>query len=170
MPADPIQAAVLCLFPAMVIVAGLYDITTFTIPNWISIALGLAFIPAAFLTGSSWTEVGLCLAVGLGCFVLGVGMFAMNWIGGGDAKLMAAAGLWLGWPEVIRYLVFTGLAGGVLAVSLLALRSAWLRRYAAAGPTWMGRLATPGGSAPYGVAIAVGALAVFPFSPLLHAG
>jgi prepilin peptidase CpaA len=60
------------------------------------------------------------------------------------------------------FLVFTALAGGVLALGLLALRSGWVRPLAAAGPAWVERLARPGAAAPYGVAIAVGALASFP--------
>jgi prepilin peptidase CpaA len=66
-------------------------------------------------------------------------------------------------------MIVTGLAGGVLAVTLMAMRSVWLRRYAAAGPAWMNRLATPGAAAPYGVAIAVGALVTFPQSTLFGA-
>lgn len=165
-----IFSAVVVILPVLAVIAALHDLTTMKIPNWISAVLIVAFFPAAFALGLPLGVVGASVGLAIAMLVVGMGMFAANWIGGGDAKLMAAAGLWLGWPEVIRYLVYTGLAGGILAVSLLALRSAWLRRYAAAGPSWMGRLATPGGSAPYGVAIAAGALAVFPYSPLLHAG
>ncbi len=169
MPLDLIQAAVLCVFPVLVITAGLYDITTFTIPNWISGTLALAFLPAAFASHLTLTDFGLAAAVGAAALVMGVGMFAMNWIGGGDAKLLAAAALWIGWPNAVAFMVVTGLAGGVLAVTLVAMRSVWLRRYAAAGPAWVGRLATPGGAAPYGVAIAVGALVAFPHSTLMLA-
>lgn len=167
MPADLIQAVFLCAFPVLVIIAGLYDITTFTIPNWISGALALLFIPAAIASQLTLVDFGLSAGVGLAALVAAIVMFALNWIGGGDAKLFAAAALWIGWPTAIHFMVVTGLAGGVLAVSLMAMRSAWLRRYAAAGPGWLNRLATPGGSAPYGVAIAAGALITFPNSVLL---
>ncbi len=40
---------------------------------------------------------------------------------------------------------------------------------AAGGPAWLGRLLTPGEDLPYGLAIAVGALAAFPFSALVLA-
>ena len=65
--------------------------------------------------------------------------------------------------------VFTGLAGGVLALGLIAVRSAYLRPFAATGPAWIGRLATPGAAAPYGIAIAIGALAAFPHGLLMRA-
>ena len=98
-----------------------------------------------------------------------MGMFAMNWIGGGDAKLFAAAGLWLGWPAALNYLAITALAGGALALLLLSLRAPAFRPLAQMAPPWIGRLASPGENVPYGVAIAIGALAAFPQSALVVA-
>jgi|SRR5581483_6767548 len=167
MDSELIKIVALSLFAALVIAAALRDLATFTIPNWISAALALAFAPAALIMGAGWPEVGLNLAVGLGVLVLGAGMFALGWLGGGDAKLMAAASLWLGLGGLAPFVVFTALAGGALAVALLAIRSAWLRPLANAGPAWTRRLATPGESAPYGVAIAAGALAAFAVHPLV---
>jgi prepilin peptidase CpaA len=95
-----------------------------------------------------------------------MGMFAVGWIGGGDAKLFAAAGLWMGLTALLPFLMVTALAGGGLAVSLLALRSVWLRPLMVRGPRWVSRLATPGENVPYGIAIAAGALAAFPESLL----
>jgi len=165
MSPDLIKTLVLLLFAALVIAAAVKDLESFTIPNWISIALGLAFAPAALLTGASLGVIGISLAVGLAVLVLAVGMFALGWIGGGDAKLMAAASLWLGLKGLAPFVIYTALAGGALALILLALRSAWLRPIAHAGPVWARRLATPGEAAPYGVAIAIGALAAFGLHP-----
>lgn len=167
-----LQTAFLFAFPALVIVAGMRDAVSFTIPNWISVALGAAFFPAALAMGASPAEIGLSAAVGVAALLAGMGMFAVGWIGGGDAKLFAAAGLWLGWQALLPFVLITGFAGGALALALLALRSVWLRPIAAAGPGWVGRLATPGENAPYGIAIAVGALAAFPQSllPMLARG
>ena len=159
----------LSVFPAMVIVGGLKDITSFTIPNWISGVLIAGFGAAAMALGLPWQTALTCLGVGTASLLLAMGMFAMGWIGGGDAKLFAAAALWLSWPASLTLVLVTGLAGGALAVSLLGLRSVWLRPLAARGPGWVGRLAQPGGDAPYGVAIAIGALAAFPESPLAQA-
>ena len=49
----------LCLlgvFPVLVVAAGLYDLTSMTIPNWISGALFVAFFPAA-LAAVSYTHL-----------------------------------------------------------------------------------------------------------------
>ena len=161
-----LQAVLLAIFPAMVIVAGLRDVTSYTIPNWISGVLVLGFFPAAFAVAMPMGAFGLHLGIGFAGLVAGMAMFALGWIGGGDAKLFAAAGLWLGMPAILTYLLVTGVAGGALAVGLLGLRSMWLRPYVQTGPAWFGRLATPGENVPYGVAIAVGALIAFPASLL----
>jgi prepilin peptidase CpaA len=164
-----VQLLLLTAFPALVIVAGLRDAVSFTIPNWISIALALAYFPAALAVGVPLPDIGTSLALGFGALVIGMGMFAMNWIGGGDAKLLAAATIWIGLPALAPFLLITGVAGGALALFLLQARSGLLRPLMQQGPAWVGRLATPGGDVPYGVAIAVGALASFPQSLLVGA-
>ncbi|HWF77752.1 MAG TPA: prepilin peptidase [Caulobacteraceae bacterium] len=167
MSPELVKTIVLGVFATLVIGAAVRDLATFTIPNWISLALAAGFAPAALLAGVPLPEIGVSFAVGVGMLVVGAGMFAVGWIGGGDAKLMAAAAIWVGLRGLPPFAIYTALAGGALALGLVALRSAWLRPLAAAGPSWTQRLATPGESAPYGVAIAAGALAAFALHPLL---
>jgi len=162
-----IQFAFLFAFPALAIFAGMRDATTFTIPNWISLAIFGAFYPAALLLGMSPAEIGISTLIGVGALVAGMGMFAAGWIGGGDAKLFAASALWIGWSALFPFLAVTALAGGGLAVMLMLARSMWLRPITTGMTGWVGRLATPGENVPYGVAIAVGALTAFPKSPLV---
>ena len=164
-----LQAAILLAFPALVIVAAIKDLTSYTIPNWIPLAMVVLFPFAASVCGLSPMAIGLCLATGAVGLVAGMAMFAFRWIGGGDAKLFAAAALWLGLTPSLTYLFYTALAGGLLAVSLLGLRSARVRAVMPAMPGWFERLATPGANVPYGVAIAVGALAAFPLSGVMSA-
>ena len=165
-------AAALMAFPALVIAGAIADLTSFRIPNAISLSLAAAFIPAAALglmSGVDPATLGLNLAAGAAALVIGVAMFALRWIGGGDAKLFAAAALWIGWPAALSFIGATALAGGALALVLLALRSGYLRPLALQGPAWVARLAEPDEAAPYGVAIAAGALAAFPMSALARA-
>ena len=152
-------------FPALAIVAALRDAATMTIPNWISAALVLAFFPAALVVGLPAAAIGIAAALGFGALLAGMAMFALNWIGGGDAKLFAASALWLGLPGLAPFLAFTAMAGGLLAVSLLGARKA-APALPFRGPAWLDRLLRDGGDVPYGVAIAAGALAAFPESPL----
>ena len=164
-----LPAALITVFPALTIVAALRDATSYTIPNWISGVLILGFPAAALALGLSPAVLGGHALVGVIALVAGMAMFALGWIGGGDAKLFAVAGLWLGWPAAATYILVTAVTGGGLAVGLLGLRSIWLRPYVQDGPAWVGRLATPGENVPYGVAIAVGALAAFPACDLAKA-
>lgn len=157
-----LQFALLLVFPALVVVAGLKDATSYTIPNWISLALIAAFAPVALVSGASLATLGLCLAAGLAALVVGMGMFAAGWIGGGDAKLFAAVVLWLGWPAAGPFMLVTALAGGALTLGLLSLRSGWFEPVLAGSPPWVRKLGAKDGDIPYGVAIAVGALMAFP--------
>ena len=161
-----LQLLLLLVFPALVVVAGLKDLTSFTIPNWISLALIAAFAPAALASGASMTVIGLCLATGLASLLAGMGMFAAGWIGGGDAKLFAATALWIGWPGAFPFMLTTGLAGGALTLGLLSLRSGWFEPILVGSPPWVRKLGAEGGDIPYGVAIAVGALATLPLGAL----
>ena len=164
-----VQAVLLLVFPALTIVGALRDLTSYTIPNWISGLLILGFFPAALSLGLPLPTIGLHLGVGVAALVIGMAMFALNWIGGGDAKLFAASAMWLGWPASMEFVVVTAMAGGVLTFALLGLRSPMIRPYVLSGPGWINRLAEPKGDLPYGVAIAVGALVAFPGSPLMRA-
>jgi prepilin peptidase CpaA len=164
-----LASAALLVFPALVILGAVGDLASYRIPNWISLALVAGFaiaVAAGLANGLPLRAVGMDLFVGAVAFAAGVAMFALRWIGGGDAKLFAAAALWLGWPALTTYFFATALAGGALAMVLLTLRSPVLRPLVPAGPAWFARLVEPGESAPYGVAIAVGALAAFPGSAL----
>jgi prepilin peptidase CpaA len=162
-----LQAVLVLVFPALVIVGALRDVVSYTIPNWISLALIAGFPLAALALGLPLGVIGLHAGLGAAALAAGIAMFALGWVGGGDAKLFAAAGLWLGWPAAVTFLLVTGLAGGALALGLLTLRSAWLRPVVLMGPAWFTRLAEPGENVPYGLAIAVGALVAFPASPLM---
>jgi prepilin peptidase CpaA len=163
------QTLLVLAFPVLLIVAALRDLTSYTIPNRLSLGLAALYPVAALAAGLPPLLIGLNLAVGLAALVAGMMMFALRWIGGGDAKLFAAAALWLGWPAILTDMAVTGLAGGALAVMLLGLRSGYVRPFVPVGPAWLGRLAEPGENVPYGVAIAVGGLVAFPGSSLMQA-
>ena len=156
----------LLAFPVLVLVAAAKDLTSYTIPNWISLALVAAFVPAAALAwaaGAPLPDLALAVGVGAAALLAGIVMFTLGWVGGGDAKLFAAAALWLGLPALTPFLLWTAMAGGVLSIALMIARRS---PAAAAADGWVGKLMTPKGPVPYGLAICAGALAAFPRSPL----
>lgn len=158
----------LCVLPALVIAAGLTDLTTMTIPNWISLALMVGFIPAALAVGLPLSQVAVHFGVALVALFLGAGLFALRLLGGGDAKLLAAVSLWMGLSGSFTFILITTIAGGLFSLILMMVR-AQPGLEAVAGPAWFGRLLQPKGDIPYGVAIAAGALIVFPSSTLMSA-
>lgn len=165
---DTVALMLLSLLPAMVIVAGLKDLTTMTIPNWISAALLAGFLPAALLVGLGPVQIAVHLGVALVALAVGVGLFALGWLGGGDAKLIAAVALWLGLAGAGQFVLWTAVIGGGFSL-LLMLARAGAGAAAAGGPGWLARLLRPRGDIPYGVAIAGGALIAFPSSVLVTA-
>ena len=90
----------------------------------------------------------------------------LRWIGGGDAKLIAASCLWLGFTGSGVFLLQTGVCGGAFCLLLLTARK-HLAPLLVAGPGWVTHLMQPKGDIPYGVAIAAGALLAFPASDMV---
>ncbi len=131
-----------------------------TIPNRISLALLVGFVIAAPLTGMSWEQFGWHLAAFLLVLSCTIAMFALGWMGGGDAKLIAAASLWVGFDNLLLFLAQTATLGGVLAVAILIYRFYPLAVLPL--PSWATRLHQSGSGIPYGIAIAGGALLVYP--------
>src|SRR5262245_4291949 len=60
--------------------------------------------------------------------------FALRGLGGGDVKLLAALGAWIGPGDVVWLALYTGIAGGAMAI-VVALANGYLRR--AVGNIWM---------------------------------
>lgn len=163
---DTVTLLLLGVLPALAIVAGLKDLTSMTIPNWISGLLILGFFPAALAVGMGPVEVATQVGVAVLALFVGAGMFALRWIGGGDAKLIAAACLWLGVSGSGMFLLWTGVMGGLFCLALLFARF-HARPYVHAAPGWAVRLLEPRGDIPYGVAIAAGVLLAYPSSALV---
>lgn len=156
-----IDIARLSLFPALVAFAAASDLFTMTISNRVSLALIAGFLLLAPFCGMGGTDILMHLAAGAIVLLVAFGCFAMGWVGGGDAKLAASAALWFGFAELMNYLTYASLIGGVLTILLLQLRQ-WPLPYALTGQAWLMRLHAKESGIPYGIALAIGALAVYP--------
>jgi len=153
-------AAASC-FAASTLCAAVLDLTTMKIRNDLVLFLLAVYAALAPMAGIGWGEIGMSAIVALCVLAFMFGMFAMGWIGGGDAKLAAVAALWLGSANVLPFVLWTAIAGGALTFLLLQFRAipipvTWL------GIPWVARLHAATSGVPYGVAIAAGALATFP--------
>ena len=157
----------LAILPVLAVVAALHDLTTMKIPNWISLALIGAFFPIAFIIGAAPMDVAIHVGIGFAALLVGMGMFAAGWIGGGDAKLLAASCLWMGMSGVAPFLIYTGIAGGAFCLLLMTARQYFPMVAPSVSQGWVINLMQPKGDIPYGVAIAIGALLALPESGLL---
>jgi prepilin peptidase CpaA len=131
----------------LLVIAAVIDVRRFTISNRLNLTVAL-------LAPLYWWSVGLPLwpgaAIQIGLAVAVFGLFSiaffLGMMGGGDVKLAAALALWFSPLSTARFLVFMSIAGGVLTLVVL-LRHRYLKK--------------PGKpEVPYGVAIAIGALAI----------
>jgi prepilin peptidase CpaA len=149
------------LFPLLMILAGIGDLFTYRIPNWLCLLMVGLFFPAAVFAGLPFETIGWHLLAGFCALTIGFGIFAAGWFGGGDAKLLGAAALWFGWPDSMRFAVCTVLAGGVLALAV-GMWSALQVDREVRGWTRFKTIFELKPNVPYGVALAAGALLALP--------
>ena len=163
-----LDLARLLFFPALMAFAAASDLFTMTISNRVSLALATGFLALALLSGMGLTDILLHLGAGAAVLVVAFACFALGWVGGGDAKVAAGAALWFGFGYLMDYLVYASLFGGVLTLLLLQFRQ-WPLPYALAGQTWLLRLHAKESGIPYGIALAIGALMIYPETDWIRA-
>lgn len=152
----------LFIFPFVMLYAAVNDILSMRIANVVSVGLAAAFVVVALVAGMPPEQILVHVGVGLAVLLANMLLFHMRLVGGGDAKLLAAAAMWVGYDQLVPFIVYVTIFGGVLALVLLAYRR--LPVDALPLPDWASRLHQPGEGMPYGVAIAAGALIVYPLT------
>lgn len=162
---DPL---LLLFFPALMAFAAASDLITMTIPNRVSLLLVAGFIAFALLTGMPIKTFGMHVGAGAAVLVATFAMFAFGWIGGGDAKLAAATGLWCGFSVLVEYLVFASVLGGVLTLAILYWRTL-LMPVGVMRIGWIARLHHHKTGIPYGIALAAAGLLVYPHTEVWKA-
>lgn len=153
------------IIPLLMAIAVAYDVFSMTLPNGLSLALIAGFVPAAAFAGIGWEAAALSVVVAFGALIVSFGMFSAGWIGGGDAKFFVATCLWMGPEHILSYVVWAAVMGGLLTVGLLFLRSIPLPAVLNS-QNWIARLHNPKEGVPYGVALAVAGLLVYPDTPI----
>ena len=169
MPLEPMTTALhgiaAAIFVGGMLTAAVSDLRAYLIPNWVSIAIALAFFPAAFAKGFDGATI--LRHVGIGAATLLVGfVLSLRWIGGGDAKLLAASAVWVGVGMLMPYLFLVAVAGGIVTLLLIGFRRLPLPARLDA-IAWVHRLHAKDEGVPYGIGIAVAALIIFPRLPVV---
>jgi prepilin peptidase CpaA len=164
-----LDLAILGLFPVLMAYAAWSDLFTMTISNLVSILLVAIFLLLAFAAGVPLgTVLATHVAAGAAVLVLTFLFFARGWIGGGDAKLAAATAVWLGWDNLFEYGLEASVLGAALTLGLLYFRKMPLPDILIAR-RWITRLHERGTGVPYGIALAVAGLSLYPDTALWHA-
>jgi len=156
--------ALVLILPFVLCIAAFLDLLTYKIPNRLSVILAISFLPAAFFAGLPPTAIAMHFAFGLAVLLIGFCLFSLGVFGGGDAKLLAAASIWFGGATLAPFLFAVAFSGGLLALTVVAVRSIPLSE-SLAGGGWVAKLVDPKAGIPYGIAIAAGGLLVFPKTP-----
>ncbi|MGV1764215.1 A24 family peptidase [Rhizobium rhizogenes] len=163
-----LEAATLLIFPLCLSVAAISDLLTMTIPNRVSLVLLGAFIVLAPFIGLTLPEIGMHAAGAAIVFCACFALFALNVMGGGDAKLLAASAIWFGFdPSLLTFLVYVAFLGGAVTIVILMIRSQSNAIMAMGLPLPNSLLIAK--KIPYGIAIAIGGFLAFPSSPLVVA-
>lgn len=108
------------------IAACVTDLRSRRIPNVLTFGAAAAALAYGAVVGGWW---GLGMAalgwlVGAAAFII---PFALGGLGAGDVKLLAALGAWLGPAGAFWLALYTGVAGGVMAIAV-ALGTGYLRQ------------------------------------------
>ena len=157
----------LLLFPAAMALAASSDLLTMRISNKLVLFLVASFCVLAVAINLPLQQFAMHVVCALVVLAAGFALFALRWIGGGDAKLAAATTLWLGFGLTLPYLVYAALLGGVLTLAILALRrlplTPFLARY-----RWLERLHDHKSGVPYGIALAVAGMLTYTNSAIFE--
>jgi prepilin peptidase CpaA len=149
------------LFPALMAFAASSDLFTMTISNRVSMLLIAGFLVLAALSGMDFHTLLSHVGAGLTVLVAAFACFAMGWMGGGDAKVAAGVALWFGFAHLLDYLLYASLFGGAFTLLLLQFRQ-WPLPRALGSQAWLLRLHDKETGIPYGIALAAGALMIYP--------
>jgi prepilin peptidase CpaA len=151
----------LFLFPALMAFSAFSDLFTMTISNRISLLLIAGFAVMAMLIGMDVNQVLSHVGAGFAVLAVTFTLFAMGWIGGGDAKLAASIALWFGFSPLMEFLINASIFGGLLTLVIIRFRTMPLPAMLQ-GQHWVERLHRADSGVPYGIALAAAALTVYP--------
>lgn len=155
-------------FPVFALSAGVLDLRSRRIPNWLTVSGALAALCLAAVGGRPHffaSLLGFAVALALGLL-----LFFFRALGAGDAKFIAAAGAWAGLARLPLALLAMLGAGAVFALAW-SWRKRMLRATLASTATMVGGAVTTGtvgspwvgqtvaGRFPYGVGLGAGAIA-----------
>jgi prepilin peptidase CpaA len=164
------QLIILALGMAILVASAYCDVQMRRIPNVLTYSLAVLGVLHLIVLGDP-SVTGWTIASGAAVLVVGFLLFWGGFFGGGEAKLLTAAALLIGSRDLLGFLWLVSLCA---MIALLALMieydiGRWLRRVvrpAAVRPVDEGPAAEARPTAPYGIAIAIGAVMMLLYQAL----
>ena len=112
------ESIIYCLTTSILITISIIDWRTYEIPFGLNIAIFVLGIVRVILDYENWLNyvVGFLVVSGfmLICLYIGRALKGIDAFGGGDIKLMAAAGVMIGWKSIILAFILGCILGAVI--------------------------------------------------------
>lgn len=164
-----LEAAIFVVFPFCMLFAAISDMLSMTIANRVSLILVASFAVIAPLMGMDWATYGMHFVAGATVLAFTFAIFALGGMGGGDAKLMTGTAVWLGFSfDLMQYLVMGAFIGGLLTLAVLSYRGSPISVFTGRN-MFLRNFADEKAGIPYGVALGIAGLLVFPQTALVQA-
>ncbi|MBO6900595.1 MAG: prepilin peptidase [Rhizobiaceae bacterium] len=163
-----LAASIFVIFPFCMLFAAVSDMISMTIANRVSVILIAAFAIIAPMTGMDWATYGWHFAAGATVLAVTFTVFAIGGMGGGDAKLLTATAVWMGFNiTLLQYLVLGAMLGGALTLLILLFRNSPMAAYSSSN-IFLRHFADEKAGIPYGVALGIAGLMIYPETELVR--
>ena len=116
------ESILFCICASVLIVISVIDWRTYEIPFGCNIVIGILGIVRVILDLAHWYDYVIGFFAVSGLFLIIYWITKGRGIGGGDIKLMAAAGLLLGWQNILLALMIGSIAGSVIHLALMKIQ------------------------------------------------
>jgi len=111
---DLVTAVLLSLLSSILLVIAVIDWRTFTIPNGLNLALLVLGVVRVATDPANWLRYAIGMVSVSGLFLLLHLATGGRGLGLGDVKLMGAAGLLLGWMNILLAMILGSVSGAVI--------------------------------------------------------
>jgi prepilin peptidase CpaA len=95
--------------------AAVTDLRARRIPNWLTLSLAITGVVQSFSAGATVSPMTSVVGLLLGFFLPFI-LFAMGALGGGDVKMLAGIGAWMGALGVFQVFVIAAIVGLVIVL------------------------------------------------------
>jgi prepilin peptidase CpaA len=113
----PLFNAIPLIVGIVFLLAALLDFLYYRLPNKLFYVIFYLF-PLYIILSFNFHLVSNYL-VFVGSILIGFGLFSANFIGSGDAKLLAAVSLWIGWNNIVPFIFWMSILGGMVSCTYL---------------------------------------------------